>query len=209
MKAVIFCNGIIEDYSFIDKNSFNDALIICADGGLRHAYKLGVEIFAVIGDSDSRTDELPNGVEVIDCPTEKDYTDTKRCIDYAIKRGSTVIELYGALGGRRDQEFSHFALMAYALKQGVELRIIDKYNLIFMKDLPFSLEKCDFKYVSFFPFGGVVPDLTITGLKYETDSVFLDFDSVLTVSNEFSNENTASVKFSKGRLIVFFSDDKR
>ena len=42
MKAVIFCNGEIRDYEWVKKRSFDNVLVICADGGLRHTRTIGV-----------------------------------------------------------------------------------------------------------------------------------------------------------------------
>ena len=41
MKAVVFANADITDYSFCTEY-IKDAVIICCDGGMRHAMKLGI-----------------------------------------------------------------------------------------------------------------------------------------------------------------------
>ena len=63
------------------------------------------------------------------------------------------------------------------------------------------------KYVSFFPFGGNVTDLTLEGFKYPLSNYCLTAaDSGLTVSNEIISEH-ARVTFSSGELLMIMSRD--
>ncbi len=204
MKAIIFCGGRIEDYSYIDIEK--DDFIICADGGFRHAEVMKITPDIIIGDNDSWGKGYPDGIEVISCPSKKDYTDTERCIDYAIEKGYTKIDIYGGLGGRLDHEYSNYCLLAYALEKGVKVKLINKHNEIWMEDKPLKIEKGDKKYVSFFPYGGEVKDFSVKGLKYEGENMTLMADSTLTVSNEFINSH-AEVSFKDGILLVMLCND--
>lgn len=207
MKAIIFCGGDVSDYGFYNPEDFKGAYILCADGGLRHAKRMGVTPDLVIGDMDSCN--AADGVKCKCFPPEKDFTDTNLCIDNAVEQGCDEIVLIGALGGRRDHEFSHLCLLAYGLKRGVRIVISDKYNEIRMADKPFKLKRGSRKYVSFFPFGGRVEGLTIRGLKYETDNMCLEADEVRASSNEFTERcGEAEVSFTSGRLVVMLCDDR-
>lgn len=206
MKAVIFCGGRIEDYSYIEQESLENALVICADGGYGHTEKLNITPDVIIGDNDSWNGEYPEEIKSIKCPSEKDYTDTERCIDYAIENGCREILIYGGLGGRLDHEFSNYCLLLYALKKGAKVVLLDKYNEIWMEDKPFTLKKDKKKYVSFFPYGGEVQDFSVKGLKYEGDNINLNTDSTLTVSNEFLN-SSAEISFSSGYVLVMLCND--
>lgn len=207
MKAIIFAGGVIEDYSYIDLTEFEKSLVIVADGGYRHTVNLGLTPNIFIGDNDSWNNDFPVGIDVIKCPTEKDYTDTNRCIDYAIEKGCCEIDIYGGLGGRLDHEYSNYCLLAYGLKRGVKIRLLDKNNEIWMEDKPFKIKKNDKKYVSFFPYGGVVEKFSIKGLKYETDNMSLDFCQAQASSNEFADDDVAEVSFKNGILIVMRCND--
>ncbi len=204
MKAIIFCGGRIEDYSYISIEK--DALVICADGGFRHAENLKITPDVIIGDNDSWGREYPKEIEVINCPAIKDYTDTEKCIDYAIEKGYTEIDVYGGLGGRLDHEFSNYCLLAYACEKGVKVKLINKHNEIWMENKPFKLEKGDKKYVSFFPYGGEVKGFSVKGLKYEGEDMTLKCNSTLTVSNEFS-DHQADVRFESGMVLVMLCND--
>lgn len=204
--AVILCGGEVADYDFFDKES--NAYIICADGGLKHAKPLGVEPDLIIGDSDSWFCDYPSNAEVILYPPEKDFTDTNLCIDKAIERGFKNIVLIGALGGRTDHEFSHLCLLAYGLKRGVKIKIADRYNEIWLESKPFKLKRGSRRFVSFFPFGGVVEGFSVRGLKYETENMCLRFDEVRASSNEFGDSDIAEVDFKSGTLVVMLCDDR-
>ena len=206
-KAVIFCNGIIEDYNYIQRRDFDDTLIICADGGLRHVKKLGLVPDVIVGDNDSWQAKYPDAPFVIKCPQEKDYTDTQCCIDYAIETGYKNIEIIGGFGGRRDHEFSHYCLLAYGLRMGADIKITDEHNEVTIKDKPFVLEKTDKKYVSFFPFGGCVEGFCVNGLKYCAEDIRLDCNLVQASSNEFDTSDRAEVKFKSGTMLVMLCDD--
>lgn len=63
------------------------------------------------------------------------------------------------------------------------------------------------KFVSFFPFGGDVKDLTLQGFKYPLNRYHLTvFDSGLTVSNEIV-EDEAVVEMSSGMMLMIMSRD--
>ncbi len=208
MRAIIFCGGDVSDYDFYKNIDFEGSYIICADGGLRHAQKMGIEPDLIIGDRDSWNGEYPDEIKTIVSPPEKDLTDTNLCIDNAIEHGCDEIILIGALGGRRDHEFSHICLLAYGLKRNVRIKISDRYNEIWMEDRPFTLKRGERKYVSFFPFGGDVEGFSIKGLKYETENMRLVCDEVRASSNEFADSDTAEISFKSGRLIVMLCADR-
>ena len=171
---------------------------------------LGITPDVVIGDRDSYAEYLGlDTAEVLVYPAEKDFTDTHLCVDYAIEKGCSEIELLGGFGGRHDHEYSHYCLMAYALKKGVKLKMTDKYNEIWMEDKPFILEKGKRKYVSFFPYGSDVEGFSVKGLKYSAKDITLSCGLVQASSNEFEDCERAEVSFKGGMLLVMLCDDKQ
>ncbi len=211
MRAVIFSSAEISDYEYLRQYDISGQMIICADAGLKHAIKLGLKPDIVLGDNDSFACEIPEGIKRIIYPPEKDKTDTNIALDYAIQSGADDIILIGGLGGRIDQEFSHFCLMEYALDQGVRLKIIDDINEIWMERDSFCLKKseCAKKYVSFFPYGGAVHNFSIKGLKYEASGMTLRPNMVQASSNEFDRADEARIEFTDGTVLVMLCDDRR
>src|SRR4051794_2717798 len=78
-------------------------LVIAADGGARHAQRLGVTLDLWVGDGDSLGEdalaELAAGVPVERSPADKDQTDLELAVDAALARGSAGLVIVGALGG--------------------------------------------------------------------------------------------------------------
>lgn len=208
VKAVIFCSGEIRDYEYYKKLDFSDCLIICADNGYSHTKKIGIVPDVIIGDNDSYKEEYPSNIKHYIYPPEKDDTDTGIAVNYAIELGCTDIILCGGLGGRIDQEFSHFCLMKYALDKDVRLTMIDDINEIWMENKSFTLSGGGRKYVSFFPYGGEVENVSIRGFKYEAEDITLSPGLVQASSNEFLDGVCGSVDFDNGTIIVMLCDDR-
>ncbi|MBO5364951.1 MAG: thiamine diphosphokinase [Clostridia bacterium] len=200
-RAVIFCSGDM-DTDEVWLPEYRDALILCADGGYRHAERLGVVPDLIIGDLDSGVSQYPAGIASRIYPSEKDATDTNLCLDYAIGQGCNEVLIFGGLGGRLDHEFSHYALLLYGLRRGVKVRLVNKDNEIWMERKPFVLEPSEKKYVSFFPYGGDVEEFTVEGLKYEVESMTLRCDLVQASSNQFENSDKATVSFRDGGVLL-------
>ncbi|MEG2669684.1 MAG: thiamine diphosphokinase [Oscillospiraceae bacterium] len=207
MKAYIFCSATINNYEYLKKIDFSKALVVCADGGYEHAKTLGLVPNAIIGDSDSYLNEIPKEIEFYKYPKDKDFTDTNLCIDYVIKKDCRDITLIGGIGGRLDHEFSHFCFMKYALEREAKLKIIDEKNEVWMEKSDFNIIKNEKKYVSFFPYGGSVNELCISGLKYEVSNMTLECGSVQASSNEFLDKEAAHISFKSGTLLVMRCND--
>ena len=206
-KAVIFCSGAFQDTTFPPLQKREEWLVVCADGGFRHAQRLGIIPDMIIGDCDSFLQAYPKTVPHQIYPSEKDVTDTQLCLDWAMEQGVNEIWILGGIGGRLDHEFSHFALMLYAIKQGITVRLWNDRNEIFMKDTPFTLHPDGRRYVSFFPYGGDVTEFSVHGLKYQAEGITLTCDKVQASSNEFLDGQQGTVSFSHGYLLVMLCDE--
>ena len=101
MRAVLVCNGSINDYDLIKKHINTDDYIISVDGGARHLRAMGVIPNILIGDFDSANTEdlhyfVDLGVENYKFPAEKDMTDSELAIDkegLPLYKDSYVIDL--------------------------------------------------------------------------------------------------------------------
>lgn len=200
-RAIIFCSGEMDsDRVFLPE--YQKDLILCADGGYRHAKRLGITPDLIIGDLDSGVSQYPKEIANRIYPSEKDATDTNLCLDYAIEQGCKEVVILGGLGGRLDHEFSHYALMLYGLKRGVRVLLVNERNEIWMENKPFSLVPNEKKYISFFPFGGDVDEFTVRGLKYPATDMTLFCDQAQASSNQFDGEEVAEVSFRKGGVLL-------
>ena len=203
--AVIFCSG---DLDMEVPFKREETLVICADGGYRHAKKMGIVPDMIIGDCDSFEETYPEEIPHLIYPSEKDETDAMLCLNWAIKEGCDEVWILGGLGGRLDHEFSNFALLMYGLKQGVTVKLANHQNEIWMTDKPVAISPGDKKYISFFPYGGEVEGFSLKGFRYEVDTMTLTCDTVRCACNEFVADTVGEVSFTKGYLLIMCCQDK-
>ena len=132
--ALIFAAAPETDYSYIRAflGEHPDALIACADGGLRHARALGLHPDFMISDCDSMPET--EGDEVIRLKPEKDDTDTQSCLREVFRRGCREATLVCATGGRIDHMLANLSLLEEAREMGGRLTILDSCNRIVLHE---------------------------------------------------------------------------
>lgn len=207
MRCYIFSAAKIDDYAFLNKFDFSDGLLICADGGYRHAERLGLVPDIWLGDGDSFDNSNVCAKEKMKFPVEKDNTDTDLAVELALSRGCDEIYIIGGIGGRLDHEFSHFCLLKKILDRGGHGVLVSEKNEVTMEKHGFVLFPNEMKHISFFPFGGEVTDFSVTGLKYSASGLTLSCGEARASSNSFDGGDKAEIDFSSGYLLVIRADD--
>ena len=213
MKILIISGGRFDEKfaaSFLKNNKF-DRIIAVDNGGIKSAEKLGIVPDMAIGDFDTEIsgetvhNEAKETVKLI---PEKDDTDTEAAIRKAIELGGEDIDIICATGGRIDHLLANIHCMKIALDAGVNARMIDAGNTVFLKNKGFAMRREEYpgKYVSFVPFDGIVSGLKLKGFKYPLDGYDLKPGISRCISNEFK-EDTGYIDFENGCLIVINSSD--
>ncbi|HXG26614.1 MAG TPA: thiamine diphosphokinase [Candidatus Binatia bacterium] len=93
------------------------ALVVAADGGVRHAGDLELRVDRWVGDGDSTgPEELATleaaGVAITRSAVDKDESDTELALDAALDAGADRISILGALGGARtDHALANISLL--------------------------------------------------------------------------------------------------
>ncbi|MBO6053279.1 MAG: thiamine diphosphokinase [Clostridia bacterium] len=128
--ALILTGGYCHIDAVRDRLPPHPGIVIAADSGLKTAEALGLRPDIVMGDFDSYTDPLPEGIEVIRIPAEKDVTDTVLAADYAQARGFTDLLIVGGTGGRLDHELSNLLLLAALRERGLCAVLTDGDNTV-------------------------------------------------------------------------------
>lgn len=98
--------------------------VIAADGGMRHASVLGLNVELWVGDFDSTDGELSArhpSVERQTYPAAKDKTDGEIAIGEALKRGAREIVLVGGLGGQSDHALGNIMLGLGLARDGINV----------------------------------------------------------------------------------------
>lgn len=203
MACVIISAGSVSDYEYIKSFIHEGDFVICADGGLAHAGKMGVAPDLTVGDFDSWKGPLSGEVRAF--KPEKDCTDTHIAVSEAIERGYKSITLLGCSGTRLDHTLSNVGLLEYIAHRGGEGYLINENNIVTVITEEAFFEGETGEYISVIPIG-VAEGVTIENLKYTLENRTLRFEESLAVSNEFIGKR-AKISVKKGSLIVIRSRD--
>ncbi|MCX7748119.1 MAG: thiamine diphosphokinase [Clostridia bacterium] len=211
MYALIISNGAITNYSFYYTYLKSASLVICSDGGARHARKFGIKPDVLLGDFDSVEKEDLNyykglGVEIVKYQKEKDLTDTEIAVNLALERGFKSIFLIGCLGSRFDHSMANVMLLKSMLLKGCEARIINENNEIALIKDHITLKRGHNEKVTLIPISEKVQGVTTKGLYYSLDNETLLIGSTRGVSNEFISDH-AEISIQEGLMLVIKSRD--
>lgn len=196
---------VMRDVDFIkDTNDYAGV-----DRGVYGLLKKGITPKFTYGDYDSVSREerefIESQLKINAVNSEKDYTDSHLALFDLVDKGYNEIDVYGALGDRIDHELMNIQLLLNEKFKNVDIRLIDKLNVIFKVIGKKELKNIGYKYISFIPFFNGTT-LTLDGFKYDGE-VEISIGSTLTVSNEFVGQ-TATVETNQP-VIAIYSNDKR
>lgn len=207
MRAVVFVNGEVQDYTALARWLRPGDHLIGADGGTRHMLALGLMPDAVVGDLDSLEPEtvaklIAQGVDVERYPVAKDQTDLELAIERGLRAGASEILLLGALGGRLDQTLANLLILAQR-NWPVPLRLAEGSQLaqVLRSGETLMLHAAPGSTVSAIPLSAVVTGITYTGLEYPLQDATLTIGSTRGVSNVVAS-SPATITIDEGVLLV-------
>ena len=219
MKTALIVSGgnIHKDFAldFLKKYPEENVFTVAADRGLDFFMETGLVPDAAVGDFDSLSEKGKRYLDALTCTDirrlkpEKDDSDTQYAVNYAIEKNIKKIIILGATGTRIDHLIANLELLLMGRKKGAEIALVDKYNYAVLAGNRTVLKKDEQfgRYVSFFPLGGDVTDLTLRGFKYPLEKYRLrPEDCGLTVSNEICGDQ-AVVEFTGGNLLMLMTRD--
>ncbi len=210
MKTVIICSGSICDYPTAMNIVIEAGYVICADGGTRHAYHMGVVPDLIIGDMDSSASEyidyyMEKGVKLNTYPSNKDKTDAQLCLEYALTLSGDIVML-GATGSRFDHSLANASLLRLGVDCGANVRIVDSNNEIYMTKDRLSLTGKKGDYVSLIPMSGRAEGICITGVRYPLEDAVMELGQSYGISNCFEAEEI-EIRVGRGYLLVIKAKD--
>lgn len=211
MKGLIISSGTIRDYKLLKELSSNSEYIICADGGLRYAISSGILPDAIIGDLDSVDEKCKefidnNIIPIIKFPVEKDETDTELAVLHLIELGCDDITLSGVTGSRLDHTFGNIYLLKMIKNKGIQGKIVDDNNTIYLVDDYIKLERRDGYYTSVIPITQEGVIVTLTGFYYPLNEELINFGSTLGISNKIITDY-GEIKIVKGNALIIEARD--
>lgn len=207
MRAVVFANGNLPNPQIARQRLLPGDLILCADGGARHALSLGLRPDLVVGDLDSiqasdreRLDQL--GCAIQQHPTDKNDTDLELALYAARRLGANEVLLLAALGGRLDQELANLLLLAGPQFADLSLSLADAEQTAWVVRDRLTVFGQPGDTVSALALSPQVEGLTYHGgLRWPLHDFALAFGSSRGVSNEMT-ATSAAISLRHGVLLV-------
>ena len=209
-RALLFVNGVVDDYERLRHWFRPGDYVICADGGTRHALALDLRPDAVVGDMDSADPSLlahwqHMGTKLVSHPTTKDQTDLELALEFAGGKGITDVLLLGAMGGRTDQMLGNLFILAQrAWPLRITLVAAGQAAQIVDECAPFQLDASIGTTVSALPLSPQVSGITYRGLAYPLEGAILEFGSTRGISN-FVASSPITIRVQAGKLMVIWS----
>ena len=206
-RGFIYTGGEVYTQNITDKPEKDD-FCVAADSGYKTARALGVKIDVVIGDFDSLgAVSIPDSIERIELPCEKDCTDTQAAVQVALERGCTEIYIIGGIGTRVDHVMSNVGILEGLCEGGVHAVISNGKNRIrFLRNDNVLIGRSAYKYLSVIALDPVCRGVSVEGCKYKMKNQKLERKVQFAVSNEIEG-NLALVTVKKGAALVIESVD--
>ena len=205
-RIVIFANGSLPDPERVRPLLRSDDILIGADGGTHHLLGLGLRPHTVVGDLDSLPPSLvetlqAQGSAVYRYPRDKDETDLELALRHALEYSPEAIRVVGALGLRLDQTLANVALLAAPWLEGIDVRLDDGVEEVFLVHSEATIAGLSGETVSLIPWGMPVEGVTTEGLRWPLREETLYPDRTRGISNELTGPQ-AHVCIRSGLLIV-------
>ena len=183
-----------------------DAMVLAADSGVRHAAVLGLEVDIWLGDFDSTTPALARKFAELPrktFPRDKDKTDGELAIEEAISRGCSSFVMVGAFGGpRTDHALLHGFQAVELRKRGFAIVLtsgIEEAWPVLPGKEHFDIDAgCMFSLIGF----GALEGVTITGAKWPLEDRYVGAGSSLTMSNVATGPVTVTISNGQGLFIT-------
>ena len=112
-SVLLFLSGELREERVVRRLARQADLVVCADGGARHAKLLAVVPDVVVGDMDSLPHPVPKswGKTAYWCDFDETRSDFEKALDFLAALGSVRVFVAGALGGGLDHELVNLAVL--------------------------------------------------------------------------------------------------
>ena len=198
--AVIIANGEVSQALRLRKIVRQASMVVCANGGTRHALRMGVQPDVVIGDLDS----LPVGVRkrlkharFISSP-DQNQTDLEKAIRYLLRQKVKRIVIFGATGKRIDQTVANLSLLE-KYQGRAHLTFIDPSGTVELVRSSANFRGIPGESFSLLPIGRV-EGVTTKGLLYPLVNETLE-PGTRGVSNEVTGRSV-EIRVRRGKLLL-------
>ncbi|MDD3243944.1 MAG: thiamine diphosphokinase [Eubacteriales bacterium] len=189
MRALIILGGDAPPQELLAREAAQSKLVIAADLGAQYALDAGITPNLVLGDMDSLSDadllkHLPESVQILHYPCEKDETDGQLAVDEAVARGAGEVCVLGGFGKRPDHALGNLMLLIRLEKRGISACMVDLHTWVRAARGTVEIAGQKGDTLSVLPFGSQVTLGKTKSLKYALEEMTpLPQDAPLGVSN--------------------------
>lgn len=211
-RCILVCAG---DFTPVDLGITNDDFLIAVDAGLEHLLRIDTLPDHLVGDFDSLDEsyrELVDRMEeahpesVTRLNPVKDDTDAMAAVMIGMERGYRRFYIYGGMGGRLDHTLGNLQLLTYLRERGCKGYLMDEKTMVtVIRGETIRFHETFDGTVSLVALSDAVPDVTIRGMKYETEHVTLVNGTTLGISNEKRSGASAEITVGNGYAAVIAS----
>ena len=201
--ALLFINGL-PPKNLPQTDGYD--LIACSDGAFHYLKKKNFRVEKldfISGDFDSHTgnDEKVYQEKFIYTP-DQNKTDFEKSLEIIKEKGYKKVDVYGGSGGEMDHFLGNLTV-AFFFKNEIEITFFDEFSSYFFSPKNLVLENVKGKMISLYPFPKA-ENVTTKGLNWTLHREDLNITSRIGTRN-FAKEDTVSIQFEKGDLVIFVS----
>ncbi len=179
-------------------------LVICADGGGRHALRLKLPVDVLLGDFDSISPQEKQALaprRLLPYAPDKDYTDGQLAVAEALRQGTKQLTLAGAFGDRLDHTLANIALLQQIAEAGATGTATDGRQIARLMARRLTLAGKPGQLISLWPIPPAAGHVSITGVRWPLHDVYLPWGNSPTISNEFTAD-ICKIDVEQGELLV-------
>ena len=202
MHALIIASGDLPRSSLVRKLARSAGLVVCADGGARHAMRLGITPDAILGDLDSLSRAARRHFR--DVPVifiaDQDSTDLEKAVGFCLGRNFRSVHAVGTFGSRIDHTTGSLGCFR-KFAPGVLLTLHDREGSLSLLPRRSRLKTAKGERLSLIPLERS-EGITTKNLRYALKDEVLELGVREGISNEAMGA-TVALSYRKGTLLVY------
>jgi thiamine pyrophosphokinase len=183
MRVLLIANGVLPPPRVVRELASSSNFVACANGGTKHALRLGIRPDVVIGDLDSLSATMRRHLKhakIVES-ADQNKTDLEKAILFLLRQKAKHITVVGATGKRIDQTLANIALLV-KYRRSTRLTFVDPTGEIEIVQSRTEFRAKVGTTVSLIPTSRPVR-VTTKGLRFALKNEMLEFGS-RGVSNE-------------------------
>jgi thiamine pyrophosphokinase len=213
--AIIFLAGDYDRHQIpFYRRLCRGRITIAADGGHRFFAMAKTQPDLLIGDLDSigmNASRLPQGLTIIQHPSEKDYTDGELALAYCLDNGARSIDIVDPAQGQADHFLGNLLMLETAAAHGdrARVRIVNyRHEIRLLTDAGWTVNGQPDDIISVIPLSRRIR-LSCTGMAYRAERLLLRRGQTKGLRNCLVNRRARFVVEGKAFVIHNFGATKQ